>query len=225
MDIVNGKDVVVYIYDGGIWKLYACGKSCTFTIETEFIETSVAGYGVNATFLPTKNSFTGTLEGVVSLEVGSVLNYPDLQLRQTNHELLLMRFTRTSRLGAVYTSEVNFYILSSSDTGSFDAANVFTIELKGTGILGQIFTQPIPPAGGVTLRYEYTAAGGESFFSDPSLINKYILEANKDGAGFRVILNGTPVNKEVKYTIGTGRFDFSVPFEPGEELYIIYMDL
>ncbi len=225
-DIVSGKDVVVYIYDSGVWKLYACARSCTLTITTEFIETSVAGYGLNATYLPTKNTFSGSLDGVVSLEPGSILNYPDLQQRQITHQTLLMRFQRTSRTGVVYTSEVTFYISSSSDTGSYDNANVFTIELKGTGIPGQVFTPQIPPTGpGVSYRYPYTGTGGESFFTDAALINRYILEANKDGIGFRVILSGTPVNKEVKYDIATGRFDWSTLFEPGEEAYIIWSEL
>lgn len=225
-DIVSGKDVIVYVYDGGSWKIYACAKSCTFSVTTEFIETSVAGQGANATFIPTKNYFSGTLDGVVSLEVGSTLNYSDLQTKQISHELLLMRFIRTSRGGQVYTSEASFYIASSSDTGSFDAANVFSIELKGTGVPSQVFIPPVGVGGtGFVYRYEYTAIGVESFFSDPVLANKFILEANKDGLGFRVILSGTPVNKEVKYTPSTGRFDWSVPFEAGEQAYILYQDL
>ncbi len=78
---------------------------------------------------------------------------------------------------------------------------------------------------GINYRYEYTGVGSESFFTDAALINRYILEANKDGLGFRVILSGTPVNKEVKYDIATGRFDWSVPYEAGEESYIIWSEL
>jgi hypothetical protein len=137
-----------------------------------------------------------------------------------------MRFTRTSRLGQVYTSEVSFYIANSTDTGSYDAPNVFTIELKGTGIPGQVFTPQVPPVNaGISYRYEYTGLGSESFFADALLADRYILEANKDGIGFRVITSGTPVNKEVKYTIGTGGFDWSVPFVAGEEAYIIWSEL
>lgn len=221
-----GKDVAVYVYDGGIWKLYGCAKSCSYKTTTEFMEVTVAGYGVNAQIIPTKNSFSGTIDGLVSLEVGSLLNYPDLVSRQITHQLLMMRYIRTSRAGQTFTSESNFYIESSEDTGTYGEANSFTISLRGTGVPTLVFTPPPPPAlSGPVFRYEYTATGGESSFSDPTLVNRYILEVNKDGEGFKVITSGTPVNKEVRYTIGTGTLEFSVPFEPGEFAYALWQEL
>ena len=49
-----GTNGDLYIYDSGVWKLVACARSVSLNIQTQFIETSVAGAGRFATFLPTK---------------------------------------------------------------------------------------------------------------------------------------------------------------------------
>jgi hypothetical protein len=223
---VQGKNVVVFIYDG-MWKMYACAKSATLEVITDFIETSVSGTGLFATYLPTKNSFTGSLDGVTSLEEESMLSLPDLRQRQITQQLLLMRFQRTDDAGNVYTDEASFYISSSSDTGSFDDMNLFSIDLRGTGVLTQIFTPVNPPIDGVeVVRYEYTGVGGETGFTDSSLIGKYILEVNKDGvSNARILTSGTPVGKEVKYVSATGQFLWAIEFEPGEEIFILYQNI
>jgi len=141
---VAGKNVVIEIKVGDVWTLYACAKSATLNVATDFIETSVAGAGKFATYLPTKISFTGTLEGVTSLEQDGMLSLPDLRARQLTQEKLRTRFQRTSDDGKVYTDEAYFFISSSNDVGSFDDMNIFTIEMQGTGILTQ-YTDSYPP--------------------------------------------------------------------------------
>lgn len=132
---VQGKNVLVYIDDGGTDKLYACALSASLNLETEFIETSVSGTGTFATFLPTKNSFTGSLDGVTSLEESGMLSLADLRQRQIAQTPLSMRFELTNGNGDTYTEEATFYISSSSYDGSFDSMSHFSIELRGTGIL------------------------------------------------------------------------------------------
>ena len=228
--VVQGKNVVMFIYDGGIWKLYACAKSCTLVVVTDFIETSVSGAGVWSTFKPTRNSFTGNITGIVNLEVVGMLSLGDLRQRQAEQVLLTMRYQRTSNEGNVYTEQADFYISSSQDDGSFDDVNVFSIGLRGTGPLTAVTAPtPITPPGCVGVsRYEYVGVGEESFFvadgtgGTDDIRGKDILEANKDGEAFRIILSGTPVGKEVLYTSATGRFDWSIPWETGEQGYILY---
>lgn len=147
MSKVAGKNVIIYIKSGSDWVLYACAMSATLNVVTDLIETSVSGTGRFATFIPTKNSFTGILEGVTSLEQSPKLSLPDLRQRQLAQEHLLMRYQRTDADGNLYTEEASFYIASSSDSGSFDAMNLFTIELQGTGILSltpSVTPTPVP---------------------------------------------------------------------------------
>lgn len=151
---VTGKNVIVLIKEGVDWVLYACATSVTLNVNTDVIETSVSGNGYFATFLPTKNSFTGTLEGVTSLEDGNKLSLPDLRQKQLSHELLRIIFQRDDGDGNLYTDEASFYITSSSDVGSFDDMNLFTIEMQGTGVLTQ-HTESTPPYVPVPFDYQY----------------------------------------------------------------------
>lgn len=221
---VKGDNCVVYLFDG-IWKLYVCATNCELNVATDFIETSVSGAGLWASFKPTKNSFTLTLSGVVSLNETGTLGLPDLRQKQVSHEILLMRYQRTDEGGNVYTDELNFFITNSTDSGSFDGMNIFNIQGQGTGAITQIFTPvvPVPVGAGLVYRYEFTATLNQKSLTDSSLIGKTILEFNMDGIGSgKIITSGTPLGTEVKYTSATGQFDWAIPAEDGEQGYILY---
>lgn len=68
MSLVFGKDVTVFKYDSDVdvWVPYACARSCSLPISTGVLETSITGSGKFRTFVPTANSFTGTLEGLMT---------------------------------------------------------------------------------------------------------------------------------------------------------------
>lgn len=222
--IVAGQDFVIYIFDGGVWKLYVCATSGELNVSTDMIETSIAGNGLWASFVPSKNSFTLTLSGVVSLNVVEALTLPELRQIQVAQKPLLTRFQRTDVSGNVYTDEFTFFITNSTDSGSFDGVNIFNISGQGTGPITQIFTPtvPVPIGAGLVYRYDYTATANETGFTDSGLIGKTILEVNTDGVGNQVIFSGTPVGSEVKYISSTGQFIWAIPMEPGEGIYILY---
>ena len=223
---VKGKNVVVFIYDGGVWKLYACGRSCTLDVVTDFVETSISGQGKFATFTPTKHSFTGTLTGVMMIQKSGMLGLAELRAFQLAQTKLLMRFQRTSDNGGVYTDEASFFISNSNDEGSYDNIATYTIQLRGTGVITQVFTVAPSLLTSQDMRYEYTGVGGETTITVPTIIGKYILVVNKDGLGnSKIITTGTPVAKEVKYTTATGVFEWAIPFEAGEQAYIIYREI
>jgi hypothetical protein len=148
---VQGKNVVVFVQVGSDWVLYACATSATLEVITDVIETSVSGQGKFATFLPTKNSFTGVLEGVTSLEEAGKLSLPDLRAKQIAQEVLKLRYQRSDGTN-LYTEEGSFYITSSSDVGSFDDMNLFTIQLRGTGALSEVASGSTTP---VAFSYDY----------------------------------------------------------------------
>lgn len=134
---VTGNNVVLFIDVAGEWTPYACARSATITINTETIETSVSGSGLWATFLPTKNSFSISMDGVVSIvETGSLV-LSDLHAKQFAQTILLLRFERTDEAGNIYANECSGYITSSSDTGNFDDMDTFSIEIQGTGAIIQ----------------------------------------------------------------------------------------
>jgi hypothetical protein len=135
MSLVRGDNVLVEDFDSdsGEWVAYGCARSCTLNIKTDFLETTIRGSGKFATFRPTKNSFTGSVEGLVNLDNPAVLSLQDLRTKQIDQTKLRLRFKRTDETGNIYSSEADFYISSSEDNGPFDNLNSFSIELQGTG--------------------------------------------------------------------------------------------
>ena len=135
--IVRGSNVIVLINVASTWTPYACAVGATFNVVTDMIETSVSGTGLFATFLPTKHSFTISMQGIVSLEQPAKLSLADLRKKQLNQDKLQIRFQRTDDAGNDYSEECYGYISSSSDTGTFDGVQTFSIEIRGTGLIIQ----------------------------------------------------------------------------------------
>lgn len=229
MSIVKGENVILFAYDSGIWKMGACFKSVTLNISTSMTETTVSGNGPWASFAPQKHSFTGSAEGIVSLNMPGMLTLADFRAKQIAKEMLLMRYQRTDSQGNLYTDECRFFISNSSDNSSFDNVDLFTLEMQGTGAINQVYTPTTTISTNKVKRYEYTGIGGETGFTEALLYDKDVLEVVKDGLGNSgIILTGTPVNKEVKYTNDTvnqvAEFEWAVSFEVGEKAYILYQD-
>ena len=224
--IIKGENCILEFYDGAVWKLVGCARSVTFTAKTEFIEKTVTTGGKFKFITPTVNSFDLSFDGVCALVDNNFLNIYNLRQLQYAHQLLKARYTRTAINGTdIYIDEVDFYIESSEDTGSFDGISTFSIKGVGTGTPTQTIIDP-PPTTIIVKRLDFTAAGGETSFTNILLINKDILGVHKDGIGnARIITSGTPVSKEVKYTTGTGQLTWGIAFEPNENAYDLYQDL
>lgn len=139
---VQGKNVVLLEDVSGTWTPYGCARSVSINISTDFIETSVSGTGLNATFLPTKNSFTISMDGVVAIAETGKLSIADLRAKQLAHTILSLRYQRTDDAVTphTYSEECQAFISSSSDTGSFEDMDTFSIEMRGTGAITQIST-------------------------------------------------------------------------------------
>lgn len=231
MSLVKGENFIFRIFDGGIWKPYACARSGNMSIETELIETTVTGHGNYKTFEPTVHSFSASIDGIISLNNSGSLSLDELQALQLSKTRLLCRFTSTSEAGDIYTKECYFYITNSTDTGSFDGIATFNISLRGIGSISQIFTPP-PPTTGIVYRYPAVGstapvAPGTVSITMAGLGTKSILSVFKDGIGNNdIITSGTPVDKEVLYeTSGSdGVFTWAIPFD-GESFFILYQNV
>lgn len=232
MSKVLGIDWEGFIYVGGQWKLSMCARSGNMSIDTETIETTVTGSGNYRTFEPTAHTFGVSLDCISALNEPSGITLPELQALQLAKTKTLWRFTQTSIDGDIYTKEAYFYIVNSTDTGSFDGIATFSITLKGTGSITQIFTPPSPITAEV---FRYPAAGstapattGAYTWTATGLANKVILSVHRDGRGSSdIITSGTPVGNEVLYANNgsDGDFTWPFPFEDGETPpYVLYQN-
>ncbi len=223
MSLVKGDNIIVYTLISGLWKMFSCARTATLTVSTSMIETSTSGAGDYASFLPQKHSFSGTIDGLTNLD-NTNLRLSDFRALQLSKTRLLMRFQRTSVTGLVYTSEAYFYITNSTDSGSYADVATFAIELQGSGALTEIFTPiPTPTLVAKMNRLEYTAIGGEVSFTNAALVGKDVLEVVTDGLGnCKLILSGTPINKEALFDAATGTITWGIPQEPNQESYVLY---
>lgn len=139
---VLGKNVVLFIQVASVWTPYVCALEATINFSTDFIETSVSGTGLWSTHRPTKNSFTVSISGIVSILSPGSLTLKDLRALQFAQTVFLMRFTREDVEGNGYMEQGSAFITSSSDTGSFDGMNTFSIDMQGTGAITPINTLP-----------------------------------------------------------------------------------
>lgn len=235
MSLVAGKDWVLNVQNGGIWKPYACARSGNFSLNTSMIETTGPGDGDYMSFKPAVHDFTAQIDGVCSLNESSNLTEADLLQLQLAKTKILCRFLQTSQDGNTYLKQAYFYLQSYTDTGSFDGVATFSISLRGTGLLTITFTPPTPPTPG-DMRYPEQgstapATPGSYTWSLPGLIptNTNLTSVVKDGRGQSdIILTGTPVGNEVLFeedpsSPGNGLLTFAVPFEDIETPpYITY---
>ena len=225
MSFIKGDNVVLYMYQGGIWKPVVCGRDCSLTTNAEDIETSITGSGAWRTYEYVALTWTCTFDGVILLDGVNQVSAGDIRALQYSRQKVLIRYERIDMDGNVYTEEGYALITSVSDSGNYEDLATFNIELKGTGPLTLIYT-PTPVNTGKVFRFEYTAPGGSDNFSDSSLISKDILDVVVDGIGrSQIITSGTPLNQEAKYGSGTGEITLPFPLDQDMEVYVLYQDI
>lgn len=227
MSIVLGKNVIVYIYDGGLWKPAVCGLTCSYSTNAEDIETSITGAGPWRTFKYAGLTWGGSIDGAMSLQQVNTLAVPDIRAIQYNRQAILMRYQRTDTVGNVYTEEGTALLINITDNGDNTGVATFSIQFKGTGAPTPIFTPtPINPFGKVKRTSTFTAIGGETSHVFSELIGKDLLEVSIDTRDMSVIITtGTPVENEVKFTVASGLITFPMELNPGVQVYCMYQDI
>ena len=224
MSLVNGITGLLYFFENGQWYPAACYRSSSINLSVAVIETSVSGTGIWATSAPTKNSGSGTIDGLVSLNPSAVLSLADLTSRMIAQTKMLFRQQVQAKDGTYYTEQGYCYLTGRPWINSFDNVSTFSFDFVLTGALTQVFTPIVQPSP-IMYRYEYTASGGETEFTNAALINKQIIAGGKDVYGFPQLVTGAPASSQLSYTVASGRFRWVVPAEPGEIIYVEYQNL
>ena len=225
MGLVQGNDIILFIYDG-MWKPVVCGTSCSFETTAEDIETSITGSGVWRTYEYVALTWTCSFDGVILLDGLNQASLQDLRAYQYSRQKVLIRYQREDGDGNVYTDEGYALITSISDSGDLDSMATFSVSLKGTGPLTSVFAPTPVDTGKSVKRLEYTGVSGETSFTDALLIGAEILDVVVDGIGrSQIITSGTPVNQEAKYVSTTGTIEVPIPLDNGVEVYVLYQEI
>ena len=147
MSKVRGKNVLLLFYDiaSSTYMNYACALSCSLNINTDILETSEVGAGNWATFRAIKQSFEGSLSGIMNLYKANNLSLYDLREKQFAFQKMKIKFQHTDESGNIYNVEGNFFISKSSSEGPDGSLATFSIDLKGTGSLIETMLQAKVP--------------------------------------------------------------------------------
>lgn len=222
--VVQGKNVILRALKSGDYRVFACAQSVRLVVETGLVETSTTTTGPFKTFSP-----IGLSEWSVSL--GAVLYLRDLsetknfaletiteQVRNNGYDITIT-FTDDGGYVNVFSGFVYVPLTEIfKETGSLAKYNV---EFKGSGAFEIDVTPPSPVTPG-RMRYVYTATGGETFFSDATLIARTIEWVDRSDSALKIVTTGSATSRETLYTSASGRFDFDPAFTAGEIVIILY---
>lgn len=217
---VEGKNVILSIYNGGSYVPVGCATNCTIQVDTELIPTTTNDSGVYRTFIPRFNEWEVTCDGVTILEGAS--NYLPLdtlteQIRQSGIDLQV-EFTDPD--GTTKTFEGFAYIYTTNIDSLYGDFSNFSFSAKGSGAF-TIDTVTSPSyTGGMTI--EFTGDGVTTAFSDADLINRTLHLGFVDHYEWKIVTAGSPSAEEIKFTTGSGQIDFATAPDSGVRIKLFY---
>lgn len=137
MGLVNGKDVLIKFFDATVddFVVIGCGRSVTFDISREMVETSITGGGTFKTWVPGAAEIGGTIEGLVFLQdiITDKLDMGRLYDLIYDGTQVSISYYETDQAGVYYLQkDLNGYITSITETASFDNITTFSVSFKGT---------------------------------------------------------------------------------------------
>lgn len=133
---VKGEDVVLSIIAGDILTPIACGRSITFDISNDLIETSITNSGKFRTYVSGALNWSGSIEGLVFIYKDNSTNNGLGQLYDLiiNGSEVNINYYEVDVDGTTFLNKTgNAIIESINETSSFDNMVTFTANLKGTG--------------------------------------------------------------------------------------------
>lgn len=138
MGKVNGKDIILQIFDTGLndWVSIGCARSIQFEESRDLIETSITGAGYWRTFVPGARSFSGSIEGLVFIqkEVTNKFHMGAFYDLFNSNDFAQIKIYETDEDGAFFLDKSFLcYVESLSESGSFDNISTFSLTFKGTG--------------------------------------------------------------------------------------------
>lgn len=220
MTKVQGKDVILSIYDGSSFIPVGCATNVTINVDTELLPVTTNNSGVWRSFIPRFNEWTFTCEGVTIL-AGSGKYLPldtlTLQVRQSG---INFQITFTDSDSNTNTFEGFAYIYNTSIDSQYGDFSNFSFSAKGSGA----FTLDSDPPTGIStgMTIEFNGDDVTTTFNDASLIGVTLHLAFVDHLEKQIITIGTPTGEQVKYNSGAGSVEFLTAPPTGVRIKLFY---
>jgi hypothetical protein len=221
-DWIHGKNVILSAYDTTDYFPFLCATNCSISVSSEIVPKSTITSGSYRENYARIQEWGLTLEGVSTIDgPNSVFRTIMEAVRRTglNIEMLF-----TDDAGAEKALRGHVLIEDTTINGDVNAFSDYSVSFIGNGPL-EIDTDPLSTIYGSVKTYDFTAAGGETSFSNALLIghdDADVLLGFREGYEQEIIFSGTPGNRQLLYTEVSGTISWTGAAVAGEKFSILY---
>lgn len=218
MALVQGKNVLLKVINGGTYQTIACNQSCSLEMGIEEIESTFIGSGADKSYIPGR--VTRTLRGNGPIYLNRDVDVQDIYGIATARQLVSWSFELTDNDSASTSYTGTGFFTNVSITGDVNSAADCAYTIRVTGEVEA--SSGLPTAGtGDAAVYVYTASGGETSFANAVLIGATVIDVERNGVGL-IVTNSAPSVNEAQFTSGTGTITLNYALGASEYVQVIY---
>jgi predicted secreted protein len=231
-DKVQGNNIILYYhepasetYPEGRDIPFSCSTNCTFSVNVDQKEVTSQ---TSAWYREYKNdiaTWTVTCDGLITLDG---YGYLFLLQQQQDRTTILVKFVIDNGVDGLVVISGNCNLTSLQINAPYKDIATYAVSLQGTGAYGTTGTTIDPSgtvivAGGAIYSKGYTAAGGETTIVWSDMIGKSCLYVSRGGIDVQdILVTGTPIEEQVKWTSSTGTLTFSRVLGSGEYVRALF---
>ena len=154
--------------------------------------------------------------------------YLFLLQQQQDRTTILVKFVIDNGVDGLVVISGNCNLTSLQINAPYKDIATYSVSLQGTGAYGTTGTTINPSgtiivAGGAVYTKGFVAAGGESTKVWADMIGKTCLYVSRGGIDVQdILITGTPIDEQVKWTSSTGTLTFGRVLESGEYIRALF---
>jgi hypothetical protein len=230
-DIVQGKNVIVKKAVDGVYYIIGCAISCTFIFENELIGKTDVNAGLFKKYRVRISDCKGTVNGVTKTTNSgslSIFHFLEEGVRRTEGDY---QFIFEDDGGNQVVISMTALVQAIQLEGDFSTHSLFDLQIQGTGGLEmETIEAPDVPVLEEWFSDYWTTSEGATSLNGTSVEHEYqlfsleVLEVDREGTQYDIILSGTPGNRQCRYDSIGGVIYFSPdsPFNPGETVFVLF---
>ena len=228
---VQSKNIIGYMKVGLTYYPVFCGKTLSFTIEQDTIETTSVNTGVMREYMAGMGDATFDCTGVTILD-NTENRIAITYIQQQSVRLVTQdwKIVLTDDDGTTKTYIFSGLIKTSAFSKTLPGYSESSLSVKISGNITIDDTPPPDDEFATVYSDWWTMGTGLSYIGSNSDVHAYnlagvtILEVDREGVQYNKITTGTPVNSQFKHNNTTGTITFSslFPAEAGETVFVLF---
>jgi hypothetical protein len=231
-EVIHGKDCILELLDSGVYYPILCAEEFSFRLTQETIPTTTADSGIANEYELGLTDWAMTVSGLTAVENDTrvTIFYLMQEALRRQAQTVKATFTNEQSQTIYITGRVLFPSMELAvNVNDFGNA---TVEMQGTGAPSIGIVAPPTPQTEIVYSDVWTCTPGQAYIDglsdttgkEYSLISNdiEILEVDRSGDQYDVILLGTIGNRQCKYNSSQGRITFATDFEAGETVFVLF---